>query len=229
MPRTATTYNQDTPFTDGLIFLSPSDFTNIGAGAFTVAEYGGAGGAGFQYNVAASQVLSFVINLSKLMQRIGFPMIFQEQFGTSNGPGPNSIANTSDPAANQGYPPLAGASQLVPRVGNIPKGIQINNLVPILTIAGAALSLHTIGVQKIQFPLPGTPALAVATTLLANGANGLPTAVNSPNFASTIVPIPNAVMSANDMSMVAAQYNITTGTGTAFWAGMFAHVSFNFN
>src|SRR5690348_16966367 len=113
MARTAGYYQQDSPFTDLKLRLAPQDFTNTGAGTATLTVNAK---GDISYNAAASQVLVFTASLSKLIERLGFPLFLQENFGTAAGvPGPSSVANTSDPAANQGYPPFTGASQLVPR------------------------------------------------------------------------------------------------------------------
>ena len=227
MPRTASFFQQDSPFTDLKLNLGPEDFTNTGAGtvALTVNAKGD-----ISQNAAASQTLVFTASLSKVLERLGFPLFLQEQFGTAAGvAGPTSVANTSDPAANTGYPPFTGASYLTPRTSNIAKGLQINDIVVVYEITGAALTTHTFGLSKTVYPTPGTPAALTATDIVAAGANGLATAINA-NPQSTKITVASAAFNATDLSNMNIAYDVTTAVAGAYRLyGMFLHCSFNFN
>lgn len=226
MPRTASFYQQDSAPTDLKLFLAPTDFALVsGSDALTVNAKGDV-----SRNIGASATNVYSLMLGKLLERTGFPLFLQEQFGTAAGvAGPSSVANTSDPAANKGYPPFTGASQLVPRTGNIPKGIQINDLTVVYQITGAALTTHTIGLSKTVFPKPGTPGALVVTDVIAPGANGLTTAVVA-NPQSVKVAVASPFMNVTDLSGLITAYAVTTAAGGSFKLyGAFAHCSFNFN
>lgn len=226
MARTAGYYQQDSPFTDLKLFIGPQDFVGTaGSPALTINAKGDV-----SLNVGASEAAIFSCSLSKLQERLGFPLFLQENFGTAAGvAGPSAVANTSDPAANVGYPPLKGSSQLVPRVGNIAKGIQINDITLAYEITGAALSVHTIGLSKTVFPTPGTPAALVITDIVAPATNGLSLTTNA-NPQTTKVSVTSPVMNVTDLSGLIMAVTATTAASGAYRLyGAFIHCSFNFN
>jgi hypothetical protein len=228
MPRTSSFFQQDSPFTDLKLRLGAQDFINTGAGtaALTVNAKGDVSS-----NAAASQALIYNCCLSKVLERLGFPLFLQEQFGTAAGvAGPSAVANTSDPAANKGYPPFTGASYLTPRTGNIAKGLQINDITVVYEIGTTALAAHTFGLSKTVYPTPGTPAALVVSDIVSVGANGLATATNA-NQQSTKIAVGTPVMNVTDLSDMNIAYNVTVGgsSGTYRFYGMFLHCSFNFN
>lgn len=229
MSHTRGTYFQDTALTDGKIFISPTEFTNTGAGTapLTVNAKGDV-----SLNAGASQTLVFSAFVSKLIERLGMNFISGEQFGTAAGvAGISSVANTSDADGGPAGIPSGNstASQLTPRTSFIPKGIQINDVTMLYSITGAALTTHTFGLSKTVFPVPGTPAALVITDIIAPGANGLATATNA-NPQSTKIPVVAPVMNVTDESGLIIAYDVTTQVAGAFRLyGAVLHVSFNFN
>lgn len=228
MSRTNARWEQDNPFTDGVLILSPIDFASVGAAVAGIAL--NASGDVSQ-NQAASIVAKYVVSLNNVIFRTGLLPFLQEQFGTAAGvAGPTLVANTSDPDAQIGVPPFTGASQFQPpATGFAPKGIAFTSVTLYYQIGTNPLSLHTMGITKTVKPVPATPAALVVTNVLANAANGLATAANA-NPQSTTAAVTSTVFQVADNAEYILEVDVTTPAGGTYRLyGAEIKVRFNFN
>jgi hypothetical protein len=155
----------------------------------------------------------------------------QSQFGTAAGvAGPTTVANTSGPLAlPAGIPPILAAN--LPTLGNIqrgpiPKGMQINSIDVIYTVAGLAAAVATVGLTTTAFANTTAPVVA---NLIALAANGLPTAVQATPYVKNVAVATPAMIITADTEVV-ANVNFTGGaTGTVDFYGIVVHCSYNFN
>ena len=220
---------QETPVPDLTVFFGASQFRDAsGNGVFALP------GAGLpQLTLANNLAGNFVVDMG-LFFRTGVyatPALMQRQFGTSAGtPGPSSVANTSGPLAlPTGFPPTLGA-KLATRVGGaagpIPKGIQINSIDVIYTVAGLAAALAQVGLTATQYANNAAPTV---TNLIALGANGLPTAIQAQPYVKNVaVPVPAFVITPDTEAVL--NVKLTSGaTGTIAFAGVCVNASYNFN
>lgn len=229
MPTTEGIWQQNTAPNDMQIFIDPHHIW-VASGAATLTR----SGAGLvNLAIAASEVCvfeaSFTPNLRTGMYAT--PALDQEQFGTAaSQPGPSTVANTSGPLGlTPGFPPILAANMAT--LGNIqrgpiPKGIQINSLDVIYTVGGVALTTATIGLTSTVFANNAAP---VVNVLLANAANGLPTAVQANPYV-TNVPISMPAFITNQDAEPIIELDLTTAAGgTATLYGIVARCSFNYN
>lgn len=225
MSHTASRLDCDTSYGDVKLVVSPEDimFSGTTATARNAA-------ADWSINQGASQAVIYGFSLSKIMERFGLAMLLQEQFGTAAGvAGPSGVAGTSDPLAlPAGIPPYL-ASQLPARgvrSGNIAKGFQLTDVTLEYLITGAALTLHTIRVDKVVYA--NNVALAI-TSVLANAANGLATATQA-NPYLTKVATPNGVFNTTDNSDIFVEIAATTQVAGAYRLyRAFLHGNYNLN
>lgn len=227
MSRTNARFEQDLPFTDGVIVLSPIDFGIVGA-AGPVLTLNASGDVSI--NQGASLAAKYVASLNNAIYRLGMQPFLQERFGTAAGvAGPTSVAGTSDPDALVGVPPFTGNVGITPTSGFIAKGIAITDVVLYYLITGAALTLHTMGITKTVKPTPGTPAALVVTNVLANAANGLATATNA-NPQSTLAAATSQVFQVTDNTELILEVDASTQVAGAYRLyGAEVHCRFNLN
>jgi hypothetical protein len=131
------------------------------------------------------------------------------------------------PAGVSGPPPFTGITSLTPVTAPRPKGLGIRALYPIYSIAGAALTLNTIGLTKTVFSPNAAP---VVTNLLADAANGLATATNAQPYLTPINFASPISMQTSKYAQYTIEWDVTTaGGGTAQLFGVFMDVNFNYN
>lgn len=221
-------WEQGTPSTDMQIFVDAGWFTDV-AGLATVAS---AGPGLFVKHVPATDASTFFANLGLLLRTGQYASADgQSQFGTAAGvAGPTTVANTSGPLAlPPGIPPILAAN--LPTLGNIqrgpiPKGMQINSIDVIYTVAALAAAVATVGLTTTTFANATAP---VVTNLIALAANGLPTAVQATPYVKNVAVATPAMLITADTEVI-ANVNFTGGaTGTVDFYGIVVHCSFNFN
>ncbi len=221
-------WEQGTPSTDMQIFVDAGRFTDV-AGLATVAS---AGPGLFVKHVPAADASTFFANLGLLLRTGQYASADgQSQFGTAAGvAGPTTVANTSGPLAlPPGIPPILAAN--LPTLGNIqlgpiPKGMQINSIDVIYTVAALAAAVATVGLTTTTFANATAP---VVTNLIALAANGLPTAVQATPYVKNVAVATPAMLITADTEVI-ANVNFTGGaTGTVDFYGIVVHCSFNFN
>jgi hypothetical protein len=136
------------------------------------------------------------------------------------------------PAGITGAAPYKGGGTvppgfLTPVTSPRPKGLGIRAIYPIYAVAGAALTLNTIGITKTVFSNNAAP---VVTNLLANAANGLATATNAQPYLTPINFASPISMLTTKYAEYIIEWDVTTaGGGTAELFGIFIDVNFNFN
>ncbi len=112
---------------------------------------------------------------------------------------------------------------------SVVKGVQLTSIDVIYQPAVVALTTATVGIFAKQDKNNAAP---VVTTLLAQGANGLSTAVPSTNRWVTNVPVPAAAQAyiTTPDTVLSVELDITTAaTGTATVYGVVFNYHFNFN
>lgn len=216
MPKTASRYQQDLGFTDGIISFSINEFLSIGANPGTVTQ-NAVGDNSLNFGASQAAKLDLMIN-KDLILRTGFPEDLQEQFGGTG------IAGSAGP---QGRPPFTAAQQAAVRSAFKTKGIKYASLALKYLITGAALTAHTCRVDRVQFA--NNVANAV-TSILATGANGLATAVQANPYV-TEIPLPGFTgYSVTDLADKWLEVVATTQGGGAYrFYGARLKVEFNYN
>lgn len=224
MPHTESRYQQDLGFTDGISFIYPWDFIPAGAGAPTVVTRNGVGD--YSYNIGASiGPVTFAVNLAEMvLARTGFGEDIQNQFGGTG------ISGSAQP---QFYRPdisagMSANQELSPRAAFKTKGYKPLSLKVIELITGAALTTHTCRIDKSVFA--NNVALA-STSILASGANGLPTAIQANPYV-TVVNFPAAaqVYQITDLAEMWFELTVTTQAAGAYrFYGVEFTFEYNFN
>jgi hypothetical protein len=210
MPHTASRYQQDLSFTDGLHFYDSTDFVAFStSGTAPVLTRNAIGD--ISLNLAASSGAQFSVNLmSNILRRSGYQEDTQNAFGSTYGGGlggtranPPNSSGTGIPgsAGPQGRPdgfllpgipqPPSGMGtlqEITPRTAFKLKGFKptsINVIYKVLT--GAATTL-TCSLTQTTFVNNAT-VLAGQTTLLASAANGLVNVAQTNPYVTNI-PLP---------------------------------------
>ena len=226
---TGGSFEQDTAFNDGQIFLGPNgDFApTAGTAPLTTSA------AGLLYGlVAASQTCNLFSIISQMLRTGVYPQapFSSQQFGTAASvPGPSTVSGTGGPRGIAGRPPIP-AAKLPTVIGQtaqpIPKGLQINWVDIIYQVLGVALTSATFGLTNTQFINGVAPAVS---NLIALAANGLTTAVAAqPTRTRILVPTP--AFTILDGSELIANLNFVTPAGsTVKFYGAVLGVSFNEN
>lgn len=147
---------------------------------------------------------------------------------STNAPITQNVFTT--PAGVSGRPPYSGISQLTPVTSPRPKGIQFRAIYPWFSVAGAALTLNTIGLTRTIAANNATVASG-ESDIIANAANGLPTATQANPYLSAIA-VPNAsqIYQTSKFASYNLEWDLTTaGGGTAALWGIFIDVTYNYN
>lgn len=215
MPRTASRYNQDLGFVDGVLFLSANEAIATG-GASTLTR-NAAGDLSHNAGAAVSPIYSF--NLGAALLRTGIADDLQQQFGGSGVPGG---------AYPQGRPPFTAAQLLSPRTTNLLKGIKILSFGVVYLVTGAALTGHTCRVDKTVYANNVANAISA---IVASGANGLATATQAnPYVTEVALSAAEQVYRVSDLSQYWIEVAPTTQGGGAYrMYGVRVKVEFNFN
>ena len=114
-----------------------------------------------------------------------------------------------------------------PVLGDAPiaKGIQITDITPHYLITGAALTLHTVRIDRIKFV---NNVANNISAVLANAANGLATAAQANPYTTKIAVVDG--MDVTDNDDVVVEFAATTQGGGAYRLyGFTLHVSYNYN
>jgi len=256
MPHTHSRYQQDHGFSDGIIVYGPARVQTSGTNVAVLTNNNTNAAGDWSWN---NQADTTAINLdvclgSGIIFRTGFFEDTQNQFGSTFGAGlgsgssgaagPSGNAGSGIPASAevQGRPgaffgptgPLyeGTLAEITPRTLLKVKGITINSIAVIYSITTNALTAHTC--QLDQSSLVNGAALPLApTNILANGANGLTTAVSA-TLVVVEVPMP-ASFQVYQVADLQEYWFRTIATPSAAEAndykfyGLRAKVTFNFN
>ena len=205
MPHTANRWFCDTPHTGGWVFKNAIDLggqtTRVSEGIYTLSV------------AATGVVVAHFGEMRRLLENQFAPL---SAFTGGSGPGPGSVP---------GFPPFAGASQLVPPSEPVAKGIQITDVVAIYNVGTADLT---------------SVALALSETVYANNVapvvNAIPLAVATPPLAVQanpyvlIIPVADPEMIVDDLSDINLEFSVTIGGGaTAGLFGLGYHCNYNFD
>lgn len=221
MPHTQSRYQQDLGFTDGYVFIPAPDYISTGAAATLTKNAVG----DISWNVAASLAAVFDVHVSDgQVTRTGFGEDLQEQFGGTGIPG-SAQPQVYRPDV---IPGMSTAQQIQPRTALKTKGFKPLSLKVIYLITGAALTLHTIRVDKTVYANNVANAI---TPVIANGANGLATAVQANPYVTTIAfPANQQVYQISDLSQLWIEIAATTQVAGAYRLyGTEMTIEFNFN
>lgn len=235
MSDTTGRWTQQTPNTDLQIFLGASELFDVAG----VATHASSAAGLFTLNLASTAAGTFFANITAALKRTGqlaTAQIDQRQFGTAaNVPGPSSVSGTSGPKAlPQGFPLVGLAAQLPtvagPVTGAAGKGIYVTSLDVIYEVNTVNASLATIGLTTTSFVNGAAPTIK---SLLALGANGLPTAFGTagdPAVTNIAISSSNQVMITAKDSNLLVNLNLTAGSGgTIKLHGIVANCSYNLN
>lgn len=228
MPHTQSRYQQDLGFSDGVVLFGPRQIipsvaaTGLPPTTETILTRNAAGD--ISYNQIASQAVLYDVNMGAgQLFRTGFGEDLQEQFGGAGIPAS---------AQFQGRPDTIGAmaqlQEITPRTALKIKGIQINSIAVIELISGAALTAHTCRLDKTLF---ANNVAASITSIIASGANGLPTATQANPYVTEIPLAANQqIYRISDLSEYWLEIAATTqGGGTYRLYAVRMKVTFNFN
>lgn len=227
MPHSAGRFQQDLGFVDGIMILGPEDaIATGGASALTRNAAGD-----LSHNAGAAVAPIYTFNLGKAQFfRTGYQIDLQEQFGTAAGvAGPSAVANTGGPDGGvTGRPPFTGNTQITPVAGNRLKGIKLLSMKCIYLITGAALTGHTLRVDKTVYA--NNAALAISA-ILAVAANGLQTAIQAnPYVTAVALAAGQQIYRVSDLSQYTIEQAPTTQAAGAFRLyGIEVLCEFNFN
>jgi len=134
--------------------------------------------------------------------------------------------NFTTPAGVTGPPPFTGVSQFTPVTSPRPKGIKFREIYPVYAVAGAALTLNTIGITKTVFTNVTAPTI---TNVLANAANGMNTATNAQPYITPVMLAASPVYQNTKYSSFNVEWDVTTaGGGTAQIFGVYIDIEFNY-
>jgi len=124
----------------------------------------------------------------------------------------------------------ADGTNLVVGDAAVPRGLKITDITVHYQITGAALTAHTVRLDRIKFVNNVANAVSV---VLANAANGLATAVQANPYTTKIVVVdPQSVSGydTSDNSGVFIEINATTqGGGVYRFYGITLHYTFNYD
>ena len=231
MPHTQGNWTQATPFGDGELFIGADQFKDILSNAVLATASQG----DLQQSIAASKACTFFASISQML-RIGVfatPAGTQRQFGTAaSQPGPSTVSGTSSPLglpSNPGFPPWTAAVNPTTAgsvAGPTPKGIQVNWIDIIYSVAAVNLSVCQMGFSRTVYQNGVAPTI---TNTIALGNNGLSKVVAAQPY-RTRVTVPNPVFIKVDGTEMVLQVNITTPAGgTANFTGAIVGITFNYN
>lgn len=229
MPGTDGMWSQDTPNTDMEIFVGASEFKDI-AGLASISS----GNPGdLKLTLTTGQAGNLMADVTAAIKRTGVygnPAIQQQQFGTAASlPGPTAVSGTSDPEGIRSYPPYK-TSQLAtlvgPVAGPVVKGIQINSVDTIFQLAAGSLTTAQLALSNTSFT--DNTAAATVATLIAGGANNLPTASRANLYRFTL-PVGTPAFTVISGSETLINLKFTPSGGSLVFYGCVLKCSFNFN
>lgn len=221
MPHTQSRYQQDLGFTDGYFFIPATDFFSTG-GASTLTK-NAVGDISLNVGAAVAAVFDVHVNDGQIT-RTGFGEDLQEQFGGTGIPA-SAQQQVYRPDVSAG---MSTAQELQPRTALKVKGFKPLSLKIVYLITGAALTLHTVRVDKTIFANNVANAI---TSVIANGANGLATATQANPYVTTVAfPANQQVYLTSDLTQLWIEIAATTQAGGAYRLyGVELAVEYNYN
>lgn len=223
MPHTQSRYQQDLGFPDGEVFAAPGDFVwSAVANAAIVRVAAG----NWVLQQASSLTVIYAVNLTTLMlRREGFGEDLQEQFGGGG------IAGS---AQQQFYRPdqsagMSTGQQITPRTALKVKGFKLLSFDVVYQTGTLALTSINVRVDQTVFVNNTLPAI---TSVLANGANGLSTAVPSTGpFVTTVnlLAAQQIYRTLEDAQLWIELAVVTPATSTFNLYGFDCDIEYNFN
>jgi hypothetical protein len=228
--RTAGQLLQDTPNTDGQIFIGPDELISP---ALTNSALSQSGEGLLVLTAPAAATTDLYKTIDKIL-RTGQAPNYQEQFGTAAlVPGPSAVANTSDPLGLVGMPPIKQASLATlkgPITGFVPKGIEITSVDLIYQVATLAVTSVSFGLTATKYGLPGAGATApVVTNVVTFGTNSLPVAISA-NPVTTRIAIANPIFIVSPETKLQLHVRVVApATAVLTLAGVILNVAYNYN
>jgi hypothetical protein len=230
MPRTSSSFSQDTGFSDAKLVVNPqSMLTSFAAATDAVLTRNAAGDWSWNQIASKTNIYGAVVS-SRVVERLLAADDLQEVFGTAT-PGAAGAAvvygaTQSSPADVTGRPPFTGASYLSPVLQGRPKGFKLTDVTFVYQVTTNPLTAITCRVDKMVHANNVANAI---TPVLATGVNGLQTAVQANPYV-TKVSTPAAVFNTTDNSDIIVEASVQTPAGgTARIYAMILHGVFNFN
>ncbi len=143
---------------------------------------------------------------------------FQEQFG-------NAAGATGYPAGAPGLPPFTGATQLTVPTAMTPKGIRVYSVSVVYLITGAALTLSTVNLYRVNYA--NNVANAISANLLASSA--LSTATQANPYVTTVAVTSPVFETALTTDLVCEVQATTQAAGAYRFYGIGFNCDFNFD
>lgn len=211
MPHTSSRFQQDLGFSDGIAYTTALSMVPAGAGAPTGFPTRN-GAADFSWNVGAATgpvTFSAAVEDGQIF-RTGFGEDTQNQFGGTGIP----ASAQPQPYRPDVIPAMGNLQQITPRTALKKKGIKPLSIKVVELITGAALTTHNIRMDSITHV---NNVANTITSVLANGANGLPTATQANPYV-TVIPFPVAqqVYQITDLTTLWVELTVTTAGGGAY-------------
>ena len=238
MPHTSSRYQQDLGFNDAYLLFTAETVVNGGG---TQALTRNAAGD-ISQNIGASVTAIMDIPMSQgIISRTGFFEDTQNLFGSTFGGGlggqaagsgsaGTGVAGSAQPSP---YRPdviagMASLQQITPRTALKLKGWKPIQMKVIYLITGAALTGHTIRVDKVVYANNVANAIS---SVLAVGANGLATATQANPYVTTISFAANQqVYQPSDLQSMWIELAPTTQAAGAYrFYGIEFQFEYNFN
>jgi len=251
MPHTASRFQQDLSFIDGLYFFSPNEISAISASGTAPTLTRNAVGD-IAWNLPASSGAYFDINImNTILRRSGYFEDIQEQFGSTFGSGlggvmanPPNSAGTGIPgsAAPQGRPDgyilpgqpqpasgMAALQEITPRTALKLKGFKPKSINAIYKVLTGAMTTLTVSLTQTIFTNGNTVASG-QTTLLAAALNGLVNVAQANPYV-TNVPLTAAIYyNITPNTELWLEFNVVSPAGNSFQLyGVEVLCDFNFN
>jgi hypothetical protein len=227
---------QDSPNTDGFIYFPPSSLFDGVTGLPATLQYSYTLGQYAQLPAnTAEENFNGVAPLPLGIQRSGVyatPNTAQEQYGTGSAlPGPVAPGDgTSDPLAQDGYPPFissiftAAAARTLN--GPIAKGVQLNSLTVNYQVLTANLTAMSFALARRTL-IPGVaPIISVIGSLTLAGTQ---LNVSAHPQSATVEVVQPAFGISPEQDYVLAWAGTKGATSVLNVYGMYAGVSFNYN
>lgn len=223
MPHTQSRYMQDLGNVDGRLFVGPQGMLVSGTTVLTRTAAGN-----WNFAQGNSQTVIYAVNVTEqVMRRTGVGEDLQQQFGGAGVAGSAQIRTYRPDVIRN----MNTGQQLQPRTSNKTKGFNLLGFSVTYKVAGAALTAHTCRVDSHTFSNNVADSIAA---LLASGANGLQTVVQTNPYV-TVVSIAGSLVPGGNYFVtqtgevfieVSAQ---TAGGGTYVLYGIDLSIDFNLN
>lgn len=227
-------FTQNTPVTDGHIFIGPSEWQSTTA----INTLFGTSGEGNVYLLLpAGGTVNLFTSLEAILRSGMYALFGDRAFGTKGPPpvpGPSIVSGTSGPRGITSKPPIT-KTQMPTLVGParepVPKGIRVQAVDVIGTVLNTPLTSISFGLTSTAFSASGAvPAAPVVTNIIPYGNNGLPIAVaTNPGTATIQVPTPTFIIPTTPTTVIAHLGVVTPAGSTFVFYGINLRVSYNYN